>query len=90
MSNDAMPTNVRCTAERPVLCWYCGQQMHYSGHVAHEPEVTLEIDTGERRETIYLHVRCWNDWQSRRRSADEYEAGYAHGMRDAMAERLDG
>ncbi len=28
---------------RPVRCWYCGQQMHYSGHVAHEPEVRLTL-----------------------------------------------
>lgn len=68
---------------RPVRCWYCGQQMHYSGHVAHEPEVRLTLDTGDADETLYLHARCWNDWQARRRGEDEYEAGYAHGMRDA-------
>ena len=73
------------TPVRPVRCWYCGQQMHYSGHVAHEPEVRLTLDTGDTDESLYLHTRCWNDWQQRRRGDDEYEAGYAHGLRDARA-----
>ncbi len=73
------------TLVRPVRCWYCGQQMHYSGHVAHEPEVRLTLDTGDTEENLYLHTRCWNDWQQRRRGEDEYEAGYAHGLRDARS-----
>ena len=72
---------------RPVRCWYCGQAMHYAGHVAHEPEVRLEVGTDEHSEAMYLHMRCWNDWQARRRGDDEYETGYAHGMRDSRAER---
>lgn len=73
------------TPVRPVRCWYCGQQMHYSGHVAHEPEVRLTLDTGDTEEILYLHTRCWNDWQQRRRGDDEYEAGYERGLRDARA-----
>lgn len=70
---------------RPVRCWYCGQAMHFAGHVAHEPEVRMTIDTGDTDEILYLHTRCWNDWQMRRRGDGDYEAGYADGMRDARA-----
>jgi len=75
------------TPVRPVQCWYCGQQMHYAGSAEHEPEVRMEVDTGEHsKAAVYLHTRCWNAWQTRRRGDDEYEAGYAHGMRDAGVE----
>jgi len=45
----------------------------------------LTLDTGDTEENLYLHTRCWNDWQQRRRGEDEYEAGYAHGLRDARS-----
>lgn len=51
---------------RPVTCWYCGGQMHYAGHPDHEPEVRLTIDTGDADERVYLHARCWDEWQGRR------------------------
>lgn len=55
---------------RPVQCWYCDQQMHYAGQPEHEPEVRVDVagDAGEA--TMYLHARCWNEWQRRRGVAD--------------------
>lgn len=72
------------TLVRPVKCWYCSYQMHYSGQAGYEPEVRLTISSSRGEEDIYLHSRCWNDWQERRSGDDEYEAGYAHGARDAL------
>ena len=68
---------------RPVRCWYCGQQMHYSGHVEHVPEVQLTLDTGDTDKSLfYLHTRCWNNWQQRRR-------GYAAAAVAAERKRLE-
>lgn len=59
--------------------------MFYAGDKEHEQEVRLAVEhDSASHETIYIHTRCWNDWQQRRRGDEEYEAGYAHGMRDAQ------
>ena len=50
-------------AMRPVRCFYCGEQMHYLGQLAHEPEVRLSLQVWmDEGEIFYLHVRCWNEW----------------------------
>lgn len=59
--------------------------MHYAGHPEHEPEVRLGVEHAGAMQAFYLHARCWNDWQLRRQDSDEYEVGYAHGIRDARA-----
>lgn len=66
---------------RPAKCWCCGQQMFYVGDKEYEQEVRLTVEhDSTSHETIYIHTRCWNDWQQRRRGDEEYEAGYAHGQ----------
>ncbi len=57
-------------AIRPVACWYCGAQMHYAGQREHEPEVRINVEAADAEAVMYMHTRCWNEWQRRRGVAD--------------------
>lgn len=51
---------------RPVACWYCHEDMHYTGQPRYEPEVRVTVEHDNGYDVFYVHVRCWNEWQKDR------------------------
>jgi hypothetical protein len=47
-------------SKRPVKYYICSEQMYYSGHKNHEPEVNVSvIQENKENEFHYVHTRCW-------------------------------
>jgi hypothetical protein len=55
--------------ERPVQCWFCKEEMYYSGDPRHVPEVRIDIieDSKNTGDYYYAHKKCYRKFFVKKR-----------------------